>query len=52
MSLSLAEFASAYPSAGGCTHVATQLAGPKYGRLAVSRLREVLQYKNAVPDAV
>jgi choline transport protein len=33
---SLAEFASAYPSEAGCTHVATQLAGPKWGRLAVS----------------
>jgi hypothetical protein len=33
--LNLAEYGSAFPNAGGCTYIATQLGGPKYGRMAV-----------------
>jgi hypothetical protein len=33
--LNLAEYGSAFPNAGCCTYIATQLGGPKYGRIAV-----------------
>jgi amino acid transporter len=32
----LAEYGSAYPSAAGCTYIASQVAGPKWGRFCVS----------------
>lgn len=32
----LAEFGSAYPSAAGCTFIAYNVAGPKWGRFSVS----------------